>query len=467
MNRLAALLRLDASAAAERFHVQAEERALRPLSSRERVGEAVSGVAFAAAVLALVAVSGTAQRLPLGEELALIVCFAAVSRVEFDVGTGYTVPAQLLFVPMLFLFPPALVPLAVVAGFLLAKLPEVMRGQRPPSRMLLSLGDAWFAIGPAAVLALAGSPDADEVGVAVALAALGAQFLTDFFASTCRELVMSGANLREQLREVVWIYVVDALLAPIGFLAALTAGDRPWTVFLLFSLGALLRLFAFERSARVDQMLELGRAYRGTAVLLGDVVEADHDYTGSHSRDVVELATAVADKLGMAAVQRRNVEFGALLHDVGKIRIPKAIIDKPGPLDDDEWAVMRTHTLQGEAMLRKVGGVLADVGRVVRSSHEHFDGRGYPDGLAGEDIPIEARVVSCCDAFSAMTTNRPYRRARPVGEAVAELRRCAGTQFDPAVVAALAEVLEESGATRADQLDGSDLPEPAFARAPN
>jgi putative nucleotidyltransferase with HDIG domain len=467
MNRLAALLNLDASAAAERFHVQAEERALRPLSARERLGEAVSGAVFVAAVLALVAVSGTAQRLPVGEEVALIVCFAVVSRVEFDVGTGYTVPAQLLFVPMLFLFPPALVPLAVVAGFLLAKLPEVLRGQRPPSRMLLSLGDAWFAIGPAAVLALAGSPDADEVSVVVALGALAAQFATDFAASTCRELVMSGANLREQLREVVWIYVVDALLAPIGFLAALTAADRPWTVFLLFSLGALLRLFAFERSARVDQMLELGRAYRGTAVLLGDVVEADHDYTGSHSRDVVELATAVADKLAMTAVQRRNVEFGALLHDVGKIRIPKAIIDKPGPLDDDEWAVMRTHTLQGEAMLRKVGGVLSDVGRVVRSSHEHFDGRGYPDGLAGEDIPIEARVVCCCDAFSAMTTNRSYRRARPVGDAVAELRRCAGTQFDPAVVAALAEVLEEPGAARVEELDGSDLPEPAFVRAPN
>jgi HD-GYP domain-containing protein (c-di-GMP phosphodiesterase class II) len=116
---------------------------------------------------------------------------------------------------------------------------------------------------------------------------------------------------------------------------------------------------------------------------------------------------------------------------------------------------MRLHTIEGEAMLAKVGGVLGEAGRVVRASHEHYDGSGYPDGLRGADIPIEARVVTCCDAFSAMTTNRSYRRARSHDAALAELRRCAGTQFDPAVVVALTGVVEGRSAERARRFDRS------------
>ena len=105
---------------------------------------------------------------------------------------------------------------------------------------------------------------------------------------------------------------------------------------------------------------------------------------------------------------------------------------------------MHRHTIEGEEMLNRVGGVLSEVGRIVRSSHEHYDGSGYPDGLAGEEIPIEARIVTCCDAFSAMTTTRSYRKAMPIEEAIAELRACAGTQFDPEVAAALEELAIES-----------------------
>jgi HD-GYP domain-containing protein (c-di-GMP phosphodiesterase class II) len=137
------------------------------------------------------------------------------------------------------------------------------------------------------------------------------------------------------------------------------------------------------------------------------------------------------------------VEFGALLHDIGKIAVPAEILNKAGPLDEDEWAVMKLHTVEGQTMLDRVGGVLAEVGRVVRSSHEHYDGTGYPDGLAGEAIPIESRIVSCCDAFSAMTTNRTYRRAMSLEAAREELVRNSGTQFDPNVVTALIQVLRE------------------------
>jgi len=205
-------------------------------------------------------------------------------------------------------------------------------------------------------------------------------------------------------------------------------------------LVALFALFAREREARIDGAIELSQAYKGTALLLGDVIEADDQYTGDHTKDVVELTLQVADALGVDEATRRGAEFGALLHDVGKIQIPNEIINKPGPLDDAEWAVMKTHTVEGQRMLERVGGVLARVGAVVRASHERWDGGGYPDGLAGDDIPLAARIVSACDAFNAMTTDRSYRRALPIPDAVAELERCAGSQFDPAVVAALISV---------------------------
>ncbi len=136
---------------------------------------------------------------------------------------------------------------------------------------------------------------------------------------------------------------------------------------------------------------ELGRAYRGTALLLRDLLEDDDEYTGHHTEDVVDLSVRVAERLGVGEDVRRETELGALLHDIGKIHIPDAIINKPGKLDDEEWALMKTHTIEGQRMLDRVGGLLGSVGLVVRASHERFDGAGYPDGLAGEDDP--ARVA--------------------------------------------------------------------------
>jgi HD-GYP domain-containing protein (c-di-GMP phosphodiesterase class II) len=218
-------------------------------------------------------------------------------------------------------------------------------------------------------------------------------------------------------------------------------------------------LFARERKQRLDETLALSTAYRGTAMLLGDVVEADHYYTGAHSRDVVDSSLAVADELELDATQRRNVEFAALLHDVGKIQVPKEIINKPGKLDEQEWEIMRRHTIEGERMLTQVGGLLASVGRIVRASHEHYDGRGYPDGLVAEAIPIEARIVCACDAYSAMTTDRSYRKAMPKADALDELQRCAGTQFDPTVVAAVQKLELRRLGDRRDWLERLGSPE--------
>jgi len=195
--------------------------------------------------------------------------------------------------------------------------------------------------------------------------------------------------------------------------------------------------FARERRSRLDNALELSHAYRGTALLLGDMVEADDAYTGAHSQDVLSLVVAVSDRLGLDDDARRDAELTALLHDVGKVKVPKEILNKPGALTPEERAIVEQHTVDGERMLDRVGGLLGHIGHLVRSCHERWDGAGYPDGLAGGAIPLVSRIVCACDAFSAMTADRPYRRALSLEAAVAELRRCAGTQFDPAVVDAL------------------------------
>jgi putative nucleotidyltransferase with HDIG domain len=218
------------------------------------------------------------------------------------------------------------------------------------------------------------------------------------------------------------------------------------------ALGPLLLLlsaFARERTDRLESVFELTRAYKGMALVLGDVVEADDQYTGEHCRDVVELAGAVGRELGLGADDRRNLEFGALLHDVGKVAIPKALINKPGPLTAEEYEIVKTHAVEGQRMLDRVGGFMRDVGVIVRHHHERWDGGGYPDGLAAEAIPLSSRIVACCDTLNAMTTTRSYRRAVPVERALAELRRCSGSQFDPRVVAAVEAVLERGDAVDA------------------
>ncbi|MBV9606233.1 MAG: HD-GYP domain-containing protein, partial [Solirubrobacterales bacterium] len=188
-------------------------------------------------------------------------------------------------------------------------------------------------------------------------------------------------------------------------------------------------------------MLELSSAYRGTALVLGDVIEADDGYTGEHCKSVVTLALELAEHLNLTPERQRNLEFAALLHDVGKIAIPKEIINKPGKLDPHEWTIIKTHTIEGQKMLDRVGGFMREVGMIVRSHHERWDGGGYPDGLAGEQIPLEARIISCCDTWNAMRTDRPYRKALDYATAEAELRAASGTQLDSSLVGALLEIV--------------------------
>ena len=436
-------LRSGLTPAVEELHERWDRTPPEALRGRElavEIGSAAGFLVVAGAMAALVP-SDTAFDPLLA--VVLVATYAVLAEVHFPIGHGFTVPTQLVLVPMLFLMPVGAVPLLVAAGMCLSALPEYLRGDRHPSRVLVGIGNAWHAVGPAAVLAAAGVTEPALADWEILLVALAAQVTVDAVTATAREWAGLGISPRLQPSLIGWVTVVDVLLAPPGLLVAMAATDAPYAVLLVTPLAGLLFLFSLERTARVRQAIELSRAYRGTTLLLSDVLEEDDEYTGFHSRSVVSLSVAVADSMGLSSKQRRNVEFGALLHDVGKIAIPKEIINKPGPLTDDEWLVIKTHTVEGQKMLDRVGGLLSEVGRIVRSSHERWDGSGYPDGLSGSKIPVESSIVCCCDAFNAMTTDRSYRAAMSLGEALAELRANSGSQFDPRVVEALVRVISE------------------------
>jgi len=411
----------------------------RPLDRRDSTG--LVAAAFLVAAIGCALLLPSHRPLSIEALVASIICYALASRVQFEFICGYTIPTEGIFVAMWFLLPPNLLPAAVCCGLILGTLPELAGGRKPIDRLTLDVVGSWHAVGPALVFTLLHPPSLAWSALPVCIAAVAAQFAFDFTASYVVIRPVLEISPLAQLTAVAPIYAADVMLAPLGVLAAYPASRNPWALLALLPVLVLFSTFAKERQQRIDNALELSSAYRGTAMLLGDVIEADDAYTGSHSRDVVGLALDVADALGFEPRDRQQVELAALLHDVGKVKIPAEIVNKQGPLDDDEWAVMRTHTILGEEMLDQVGGLLGEVGRVVRSCHERWDGGGYPDGLAGDAIPLAARIVCCCDAWSAMTTDRSYRRALPEADALAELRRCRGTHFDPRVVGALLAVL--------------------------
>jgi HD-GYP domain-containing protein (c-di-GMP phosphodiesterase class II) len=187
-----------------------------------------------------------------------------------------------------------------------------------------------------------------------------------------------------------------------------------------------------------------GRASAGrqtTDVLLQVLAERSAEL-GGHLQGVTQLCEAVALRLGLGEDSLGPLLQAASLHDVGKAAIPDAVLNKPEPLSDEEWAFMRSHTVIGERILG-AAPALFEASLLVRSSHERFDGQGYPDGLAGAEIPLGARVIAVCDAFDAMTSDRPYRARLTEEEALDELRRCSGSQFDPAVAEALCACMAE------------------------
>jgi diguanylate cyclase (GGDEF)-like protein len=682
----------------------------RKASARELRCESVAAVLFVAAALTLL-LAGDETGFSWGPAAILVGSYAIASRIEFQIGVGYVVPSQLVLVPMLLLMPPSVVPALAAAGLVAGALLDLALGRSRPERLLFSIPDAWHAVGPALVLLLAGAPELGEAGAGVLVLAFVACCAFDMVSAMLREAAALGIRPQAQLRVVGLVWIVDACLAPIGYLAVVAAGGSAAAVLFVAPLCVLLLILAKDRSRRIEtaqRRLELVRHERsrlqaavrrlgeafaakldiesvmsialrasvealdadagrlelhaaqdldlregtdapapwtislplnlsggasGTITiarrtrgfepdeveLLGELVEhmstaateilghrelrtqvmtdqltglgnrrrlagdLNHRFASSaltrepwllalfdldgfkrfndsfghaagddllsriggrlsravaphgrafrlggdefcvvmryspehaatdiaaavdalgesgegyavttsygvvllpHEAGDAEAALHLADQRMYAqkrgrhlsarrqaadallaalgsrerALQNHAVEVGTLaletgrqlglpeadleelalaaeLHDVGKIAIADSILHKPGPLSDDEWEQMRRHTVLGEQILGATDA-FGSIAQIVRSSHERWDGSGYPDGLAGESIPLAARVVAVCDAFEAMTSDRPYRNQLPLDLATQELSATAGTQFDPRIVAA-------------------------------
>ena len=218
---------------------------------------------------------------------------------------------------------------------------------------------------------------------------------------------------------------------------------------------ALLREYERRRQ-------EQEQSYVATIGALAAALDAKDRYTEAHSRETAELAVNVGRRLGLAGEQLRLVEYGALLHDIGKIGIPGYILQKPGPLTPEEFAIMREHPVIGERILVSVQ-FLAPLGPIVRAEHERWNGTGYPDGLKGEEIPIESRIIHACDAFHAMASDRAYRQALPLADIVAEFGRGSGQQFDPRVVEVMLQLIEQDRPHISAQAQASGQPAPESA----
>jgi HD-GYP domain-containing protein (c-di-GMP phosphodiesterase class II) len=185
----------------------------------------------------------------------------------------------------------------------------------------------------------------------------------------------------------------------------------------------------------------LERTFVSTVEALANALEANDEYTSSHARWITDMAVMVGRELGLDGAALKRLELGALFHDIGKIGIPSVILQKPGPLTDAEREVIETHPELGERILAPIDR-LAEVRPIVRACHERWDGLGYPDGRAGAEIPVEARIILVCDAFHAMTTDRPYRMRLSREEATRRLNEASASQFDPEVVAAFMRLVE-------------------------
>jgi signal transduction histidine kinase len=273
------------------------------LSSREIAAEALVGGAFLVAAIVMAVTLPSQDSFSFGLAAVFVCTYALVTRIQFDVGAGYTVPTQLVFVPMLFALPARTVPLMVAAGLLLGDLPDYLRGERHALRALKVLGDSWYAVGPAMILALTGSEDPRWSDWPIYVGAFGVQLAIDFSVSALRELLGRGVAPQLQLDVLGLVYLIDVLLSPVGLLGAFASQEGRYAFLLLLPLTALFVIFARERAARIENALGLSRAYQETAELNARLLETERAATRVREDLVAaashEMQTPVAVLLGL------------------------------------------------------------------------------------------------------------------------------------------------------------------------
>ncbi len=406
---------------------------------------APAGIGFGLAILLLGGIAWPPSRrelLDLADMVVTMGCFAV----------AFLVPPLSAYAALHDVTPPRPYGTVAIAVLGMACVLVVVTRTRPRERPDLWLVTAAVGISAAAVvpftIGFAGAPGLPDMGwhvvfpLAATLAAGGA-----ILRACNRARVLPSATHQRDLPGIV---IGNVLLG--GLLLALAIhGSIPRAVPVLLVATLIVRHMRARTVERENTRLEdvarrsereVAEQYRASLVALGTALDARDGYTGDHGEATVALARRVAERLGLADAAIAEVEAVALLHDVGKIGMPDAILRKPGKLDAQERLTVREHPLIGERILRQVPG-LGRVARAVRHEHERWDGAGYPDGLVGEAIPLSSRIAAVCDAYHAMTSDRPYRQAMGHDYAAAELRRGAGTQFDPAVVRALLDSLDE------------------------
>lgn len=277
---------------------------------RELLAEALAGGAFLVTAVVLSVLLPAEGAFSIDLAVVFAISYALMSRIRFEIGAGYTVPTQLVFVPMLFALPAPAVPLVVAVGLLLSDLPDFVSGRRHPLRAMQDLGDSWYAIGPAFLLAITGSDSPAWSDWPIYIGALAAQLTIDFAAGAVRERIRRGVDLGVQLRLYGWVSLIDVLLSPVGLLAAFVAEDQPYAFLLLLPLAALFGVFAQEHRARIESALGLSRAYREKAELNAQLLETERAATKAREELIAgashEMQTPLAVLVGLLDAKSRD-----------------------------------------------------------------------------------------------------------------------------------------------------------------
>ncbi len=315
-----------------------------------------------------------------------------------------------------------------------------LTGQVSPEKVLFNRGQLALAAGLAglAYMALGGIPGTIDLSIPklVALAVCGlVYFMVNLTSVVIAMALAQGVSMRAMwLTNFKWVIPQYLLLTPMAVLLAhlyLSLGPL-WVLVFVMPLLAARQSMQLYNDMRQD--------YLSTISALITAIEAKDPYTKGHSESVRRHTVAIAKEMGLAADAAERLEYASLLHDIGKIGVDEAILRKPGRLTDEEYSQIKAHPAIGASIVGKLR-LLGQEADTVRYHHEWINGRGYPDGLKGDQIPMGARVISVADAYDAMTSDRPYRRTLSQHEAVEELRRCSGSQFDPKVVEAMVKSL--------------------------